>query len=497
MIRFKTMVILSLVLLFSVSFSQVKIAENLTLKLSGVFNTWFQYQKNFWFGKSPYEDAYIVQMLRFNPQVSYGDNVRIVTRFDIAQGWWGVDNEPATKYKEAGFKSASNLFDFKDTHYLFHVDQAYVWFNVPALRTAFSVGRMQWLVGNRMLIDNNYDGVQADIKIGLINGDMLKLGWAKVSEGVDALSDLDSTSVDYTGSWDARDADLYLANYSADLKSLANTKLNVYTFYYIDRSIRDGNAYVPNLLQYKKVRFSPQITKLLAFGFQGTSKLGKLSLNYEANYLKGKDEIGNDSYGTTLDVDKNDGNLRGYNFYLKADYALTDALSLGAVFGLGSGDPDGPWGGKGNVTKLRTAGFFYITEVWEDSIMPDEEGITPQGLGAPNVRGYRELENTTIGQINLTVSPLKSLRLFASYSYVRATEPVYAWTISGPNQNLSAKDLGWEVDFKIDYEIVSKVVLTLRGGYFKPGVAAQYLINGNANYSKAAWELKGEVTFTF
>jgi hypothetical protein len=207
-------VILALILLCAPLFSQVKLAENLTLKLNGVFNTWFQYQKDFWFGRAPYEDAYIVQMLRFNPQVSYGDNVKIVTRFDMAQGWWGVDNEPATKYKEAGFKSASDLWDFKDTHYLFHVDQAYVWFNVPTLRTAFSVGRMQWLVGNRMLIDNNYDGIQVDIKIGLLKDDVLKLGWAKVNEGVDALSDLDSVSADYTNSWDARDADLYLGKLS-------------------------------------------------------------------------------------------------------------------------------------------------------------------------------------------------------------------------------------------------------------------------------------------
>ncbi|NIX57622.1 MAG: hypothetical protein GWN14_17295, partial [candidate division Zixibacteria bacterium] len=57
------------------------------------------------------------------------------------------------------------------------------------------------------------------------------------------------------------------------------------------------------------------------------------------------------------------------------------------VGGRGSGDDD-VTGGDGNVNKLRTSGFFYITEIWEDSIMPDEEGITPQGLGAPNVRGY-------------------------------------------------------------------------------------------------------------
>ena len=66
---------------------------------------------------------------------------------------------------------------------------------------------------------------------------------------------------DYNNSWDARDADLYLANYSKALK-FGNTKLDINTFYYIARSTRDGNAYIPNLLDYKKVRFSPQLTNL-------------------------------------------------------------------------------------------------------------------------------------------------------------------------------------------------------------------------------------------
>ncbi|CUS76889.1 hypothetical protein JGI14_100160 [Candidatus Kryptonium thompsonii] len=77
-----------------VTFSQVKITDNLTLNLNGTFNTWFQYQQDFWFGKGTYNDAYIVQMLRFRPEISYKGDVKIITRFDMAQGWWGVDNEP-------------------------------------------------------------------------------------------------------------------------------------------------------------------------------------------------------------------------------------------------------------------------------------------------------------------------------------------------------------------------------------------------------------------
>lgn len=134
----RTFHLISLIALISViAFSQVKLADNLTFKLNGTFNTWFQYQQNFWFGKGTYNDAYIVQMLRFRPEISYKNDVKIITRFDMAQGWWGVDNEPPLR-KIYNVKSASLLFSNKDVHYLFHVDQAYLWFRIPELKTAFS-----------------------------------------------------------------------------------------------------------------------------------------------------------------------------------------------------------------------------------------------------------------------------------------------------------------------------------------------------------------------
>ncbi|MDZ7764377.1 MAG: hypothetical protein U5K00_08100 [Melioribacteraceae bacterium] len=66
------------------------------------------------------------------------------------------------------------------------------------------------------------------------------------------------------------------------------------------------------------------------------------------------------------------------------NYAVSDAVTLGLTAGMGSGDDD-PTGGEGNVNKLRTSGFFYLTEVWEDSIMPTKEGITPQGSRARTI----------------------------------------------------------------------------------------------------------------
>ncbi|MBI5473592.1 MAG: hypothetical protein HY961_14730 [Ignavibacteriae bacterium] len=455
------------------------------------------WQRDFRLGAIDYRDQYLVQMFRLNFTFNYGDNVKAITRFDLGQGWWGVDNQQPT-YVGSG----SGTFDNKDSKFFLHVDQAYLWFNVADWSTAFSIGRFQWAVGNRLVLDNNYDGVAADFNIAT---GALKLGWSRVSEGLDGLSDLERTGADQRGNFDGGDADLFLASYSLPIDK---TKLELYGMYYLDGSTADTNAYLIDGLFYNRPRFTPQVTSLGIVGLSGNSKVSDFTLTYEGNVLFGKDDIANTTFaghlntsaGTAkndpLKYDKNNGKLFGYNAYLKVDYAVAPAFTLGFVGGMGSGDAD-PTSGKGNVNKLRTAGFFYITEVWEDSIMPDEEGITPQGLGAPNIRGYRELENTTIFQLNGTYAATNRLKLFASVNYIRATKPVFAWTAAGPNLALSAKDLGFEVDAKADYKIMDNLTATLRGGVFTPGKAAKYLINGSDKWDRTAYEMRSEITFTF
>jgi len=74
--------------------------------------------EQFFPGENEYKDNYWVQISRFNVQANANENIKAVTRFDIAQGWWGVDNEERTMH------GASGLFDNKDTNFLMHVDQA-------------------------------------------------------------------------------------------------------------------------------------------------------------------------------------------------------------------------------------------------------------------------------------------------------------------------------------------------------------------------------------
>lgn len=483
------------ILLVATQLSFAQDAPKTELKFNGLYNAWGQMQNDFTMGKSEYRDHYFVQMLRLNFSFNYGDNLKAITRFDLGQGWWGVDNETPT------YAGASGLFDNKDTHYFLHVDHAYLWFNVPSISTAFSVGRFNWSVGNKFVLDNNYDGISALIKVGETGG--LKLGAAKISEGVLGLSDLSRVPPDSKGGYDARDANLFTAGYNA---KFGTTNLELYGMYYNDASIDDSTAYLIDGIYYNRPRFTPQVTSLGIFGAAGTTKLDKFTLNYEANYLIGKDEIDNETHRGRLNTaanaidplkyDINDGDLAGYNIYLKLDYAVADAVSLGIAAGMGSGDDD-PTSGKGNVNKLRTAGFFYMTEVWEDSIMPDEEGITPQGLGAPNVRGYRELENTTALQFNTTFTLTPVWKLFGSFTYLKATQPIYAWTAAGPDLEMSADDIGWEVDLKSDYKIYDNLAFTFRAGYFAPGTASKYLINGSDDWGLSPWELKFEITFVF
>lgn len=482
-----------IVMLFVLIFTNGIYATDFTVK--GVYNAWGQSQHNFTFGKTKYNDNYVVQMLRFHITAAVNDNLRVVTRMDLAQGWWGVDNA-LRSVERTGTAGGSALFDFKDTNFLVHVDQAYAEFDIPGKPVTFRAGRMWYGLGNKLMVDNNYDGVQVDMKN--VIGKQLTFSWAKVSEGVDGLSDESSVAPDQRGFTDARDAHLFTLNM---LNEAGNLKYNVYGMFYKDASTADNNAYIPDHLQFFKTRFSPQITQLIAVGLSGTYKKDKLTADFEADYLIGKDDIANTIHGAKQMWDINNGDLAGYNLYLNLKYAATDKVNVGGVFGMGSGDGD-LTGGKGNVNKLRTSGFFYLTEVWEDSIMPDEEGITPQGLGAPNVRGYRELENTTALQANVEFKPLNKFSAFFSYTYLKATQPVHAWASDGQGDwtidpNTSSTALGQEIDFKFSYKIYKELDFTIRGGYFMPGDAAKYLINGTKQFGDNAWEVKSTLTLTF
>jgi len=476
---------------------------------SGVYSAWFQSQRNFQFGASDYNDNYTVQMLRLKLSFDANEYLTAVTRFDIGQGWWGVDNADRTVDRAGGRVpgSGSQLFDFKDTNFLMHVDQAYALLRLADMRLHVRIGRINYSLGSKLLLDNNLDGIQADWE------NRIFLNYAKVSEGIDGLSDNKIT--DDTGKVlvDGGDAHMLDLIYKSAFKKL---DYQIFGMYYIDDSYHDGVSYLPNNLNYFRSRFAPMVTDLWTFGLTANlkDKDNGWTGTFEADLLFGKDDVQTTDgiIRTTIDArqmnDINNGDLTGYNIYAKLNNDLSQKFNIGAIFGMGSGDDD-VTSGDGNINKLRTSGFFYVTEVWEDSIMPDEEGITPQGLGAPNIRGYRELENTTLFQFNALWRFHPSWKLFGSYTYLSATQAVHGWHVDNNGTPDDATDdftvidpessstLGQEIDGRLDYQVVKNLTLTWRGGVFMPDDGAGFLILGNNNHSVNAWESKFMVTVKF
>lgn len=464
----------------------------LQVSISGFFESNGYSQNNFFFGRGASgavgdKDAYSVQVFRIQPEFAYGPDLKAVIRIDLAQGIWGIDDQLRDNDRP-GF---SSLFNNKDTNFTVHLDWAYVEFTPAVLaHWTFRVGRMKNQLGNLLIVDQDGDGIQIQKQLGKWR---LLTSWAKMSEGPDALTDGVFPGLD------GRDADLFYVDL---LRKNATGEINPFVAFYKDRNRLA--SYVPQGLQYFRARFIPNLSKAWVFGAAGSLKRGRLALKGEASVLTGKDEIANANSGPFQLLDVNNGDLSGYNLYVDARLGVGKQGTLGAVFGQGSGDED-PTSGKGNINKIRTNGFFYINEVWEDSIMPDEEGITGQGLGAASSRGYREFENNRLLQLNYSHQVSPRLRLFGSATLVRALHALHPWSDVDKNNAIdpaefgvaSSKHLGEELDGLVDWTLMPNLLLTLRGGVFFPGDAAGYLVNGTNAYSKRAWELRAQLRLNF
>ncbi len=465
------------------------------LNLSGFYAFNGYSQNNFFLGKGVVggvsdKDEYAIQMFRLMAEFGFGDDLKAVIRTDMGQGIWGIDNSQRDNDR-SGF---SNLFNNKDSNFEIHVDWAYVDYTNPDWGLNLKLGRQKFKLGNLLVLDQDNDGILLTKNLG---PGKLTFGWAKMSEGANSLSDAD---VSGTGGMDAQDSDLYLLSWASKGGSWS---INPYVAYYKDQGYSDGTAYIPQGYQYFKARFTPQITSAHVAGLAFKGKAGIWEFKGEADYLEGEDDIPNVDSGPKEMLDVNNGELSGFNLYFDARAKLGPG-KLGLMFGLGSGDHD-PMSGDGNINNIRTNGFFYLTEVWEDSVMPDELGITPQGLGSPASRGYREFENSTVFQINYTWNICSEFTYFVSGTWVRATEDVFPWSDVNsdgaiqPDEmgTVGDDDLGRELDMRLAWKLTPGLTWVFRGGVFWPGDAAAYLINGTNLFTEEAYELRTTLKYSF
>jgi hypothetical protein len=474
-------------------------APPITVKLSGKYALWILNQHGFLLGKdATLDDAdYAVQMLRLNLTAgtpTWG----AVARLDAGQGWWGADNTPdvtggVSTDADGNVSSIASyntykLFGSKDTNYAVHFDHvyAYVQPNLP-FKLRLQVGRQYFKAGHKLVLDEDYDGVRLIIKPHEKIG--FDLMYAILSEGLGSYKNPKGLLMNDDGNF--ADAHIMGGTFNA---ALGPVKLGVFGFHYWDKSGAEESSFLPQGYGYLVARHQPNISRLTAIGLTADAKLDVLNgmnIEFETDFLFGKDNVANtDHAGGTLDI--NNGTINGWNVYFKIDQSIPlgpVCIKPGFTLGAGSGDDD-VTSGRGNVNKIQTMGFFPLTNVWEDSVMPDISGISPQGLGSPVSRGYREFENTFALQGRLGFTPWNPVNIMVSYTFLRAIQPIHGWDATGTPTVQASQEIGSEVDVNLTIKILPKVTYKALFGAFIPGNGAALLINGNADALETAWEMK-------
>ena len=110
-----------------------------------------------------------------------------------------------------------------------------------------------------------------------------------------------------------------------------------------------------------------------------------------------------------------------------------------------------------------------------------------------------------LGQVNASIPVDKEWNLFLSATLLRATEALRPWSDVNGNGGIdpgefgaeSSKDLGEELDFKLDWKLLPNLIWSFRGGILFAGDAAGYLINGTDRFDDDPWELRTTIRFNF
>ena len=436
-------------------------------------------------GISTNHDAFWAQNLLLRPRFIISDDLNVNVSLDVAQGIWGL---------ETGTSVSGDPYPVNPSLTALRVDWAYLAYRHDGSGTRWYVGRQPFVLGQGLVLETDAAGLQVYRDFSRLGS--LGIGVAKIYEA-GGFSDENNLGPDSVRvGHDGRDADLFFASLETGSERFS---VRPYFVYYQDRSGGDGITVFPDRVPYLETRFQPNVTRATAFGASAELRRGVLQVDAEYDKLRGTDRIKNASFGPFARNDINSGDLTGGNLYFRA--ALVGGRAeLGLVYAKGTGDPD-PRSGEGNLNRIATDGGFSITEVWEDSIMPDR-GYYPAGMGSPLVRGYRDLENSKILQGFVAYRPRASLRLFGSVSVIRSTEVVREWSDANGDGLLAvdefgsgvSNELGSEFDFRIDWLLDRKLQVELALGRFLPRVASSYLLYGHGSAQDPATEIRARIT---
>jgi len=392
-----------------------------------------------------------------------------VVQIDLAEDTWGQQRNFRINTSDDGS----------------YIRKAYVEFTLPKIGT-FTVGKQPVVLGYGLVLSDSsglLDGVKWSNKWGPIGvSAMYFKGDDNVTEGV------------YSEVYNS-DGDMWLL----DLVYTPNENHTIELFGgYVDA--RTGYPMSHEEAYWVKINPWWDNDEVHSnVGFVGIAYTGEIanmiSLKGEFSYLFGRADFSGMG-------DSTHARLSGYNLYLDASWH-NDLMRVGLAFVHGSGQTNDGWGAEHYNANFIVADEFIFGNI----IASGNGGLNDTfgtGLGFCN-----DIENLTALTLYFESSPMEKLSINAAVIWARWTEPVgYATNYYHPASYYSditieswyphEKDLGWEIDLGLSYEIMEGLPYTFAGGVLLTGDSFDYVGDGKTHENWGPiWMINNELKYEF
>lgn len=232
------------------------------------------------------------------------------------------------------------------------------------------------------------------------------------------------------------------------------------------------------------------------FGLRGDTTVAGLNLHGDLELQTGKAK---DNYVDPTTGAIGERKYKGYAWMVGGDYNISD-ITVGLETAFGSGDkveysttfPNGSTGSKNES-------FVTSLDNWDPHYTFVYEHRAPSAVGGLGTG----LANTWYIKGSASTKPISDLTASCDIYYLRASKAVALMAARNSNGVLkTSKDLGWEIDGSITYQIDKNLVYFVEGGYLFAGSAYDYPdpanpVNGNNKSADNAYAVRHGLTLTF
>jgi hypothetical protein len=450
----------------------------------------------------PQYDGWFDQRFRLTITHTRSEFLKAVVRFDIVEDTWGTQRPFRMNNNGHGLGIGSV------------VDLAYIEFALPKIGT-FTVGRFPLDFGNGLVYSSGgfwygSDGLKWENTWGPVTVAAMYLKMFEVA-GV----------VPPTNPYYNRDSNMW----AADIKIAATEKHLINLFggvlttnatwvpTYLSAGVPMGGGYHwAAMVNNYGGALSADSTWTI--GFVGLAYTGNIAdmIDIKAEYNRIMGSAKWNVAHTALPVGVDDTwSVEGWNAFLDVSY-YNDLFRVGLAFVMGSGAKH-DW----NLTSLHNINMTNIREdnFWWGNVVGNGYGGGNSIYWGPGFGG--NAENLTSVKLYFEIYPMEKLSLNAAVIWAKWTDPVGTNPLVDPTafpayphpanwyshygfQSWTASDdLGWEIDFGFNYEIMEGLDYTFGAGVLFTGDSWDYVnaANGTREEWGPIWSISNVLKYTF